>query len=500
MVKQQGHPKGLIFLFLTEMWERFSFYGISGILVLYLTKALNVSAADASLISGAYMAFTFLAPILGGWVADKLIGYTWSVIIGGIIIFAGNIILALPTGIEGVYLGLATVAIGTGFLKSTVSVLVGQLYTKNDNRRDSAYTIFYMGINLGSILAGLIISYVAEMINWHYAFVLIAIGMGFGLAIFITGYKKGVYSETSNIVNQANLKRKILLFNGAIWLIIGTIFCITLIFILLSSPGNTKIVITAISIGMLLYIALLAFRCDTKEERNQVLSILIFIITAVFFWSLYKQMFNSMALFIDKDIDRSFMGKVIPTGMFVLVPNSIFIILLASVFAKIWIVLENKGKNPSSPTKFLIGLLFTLASFSVLSFGAYVAQSSGQASSMFWPIFGIFLLTCAELCISPVGLSIVSKMAPEKFAAFLMGSWFLASSIGSYVSGLLSSLVTLPKGEITVAISSEAYFNLFSKCSIGMAIMITVYTIFLPLIKKLTGDKLPHQIKEDIEH
>lgn len=494
------HPKGLVYLFLTEMWERFSFYGISGILVLYLTKALNVSAANASLVSGAYMAFTFLAPILGGWVADKLIGYTWSVIIGGIVILLGNIILALPTGINGVYLGLATVAIGTGFLKSTVSVLVGQLYTRNDTRRDSAYTIFYMGINLGSILAGLIISYVAEMINWHYAFVLIAIGMGFGLAIFITGYKKDVYSDTSNIINHANLKKKILLLNGTIWLIIGTILCITLIFVLLSSPGNTKIVITMISIGMLAYIAFLAFSCDTRAERNQVLSILIFIITAVFFWSLYKQMFNSMALFIDKDINRTFMGNTIPTGMFVLVPNSIFIILLASVFAKAWMTLENKGKNPSGPVKFLAGLLFTLASFSVLAFGAYLAQKSGQQSSMFWPLFGIFLLTCAELCISPVGLSIVSKMAPARFAAFLMGSWFLASSIGSYVSGLLSSMVDLPQGEIDIAVSAGAYFNLFFKCSAGMGIMIVVYILFLPLIKKLTGDKLPSTTNEDIEH
>lgn len=483
------HPKGLYFLFFTEMWERFSFYGITGILVLYLSKGLNVSESEAGLVSGAYMAFTFLAPILGGWVADKLIGYVWAVTVGGILILLGNIVLSLPLDLNAVYLGLAIVAIGTGFLKSTVSVLVGQLYQPSDVRRDSAYTLFYMGINLGSILAGLIIAYVAEMINWHYGFALAAIGMAFGLCLFGYGYKKGYYSEKSNIVKSANLRRKIGLFNGAIWLIIGAIASIAIIFVLLSDPGNTKIVITVISFGLLFYIAFLAFKSQTTAERNQLLSILVFIITAVFFWSLYKQMFNSLALFIDKDIQRSIMGHTIPTGMFVLVPNSAFIIILASIFAKVWIVLDQKGKNPSSPAKFLMGLFFSLASFSTLALSAYLAYTTGTKSSMLWPLAGIFLLTCAELCISPVGLSIVSKMSPPRLSGFLMGSWFLASSIGSYVSGLLSSFVKIPKGQIAVSISAQAYFGLFYRCCIGMAIVICVFIIFLPVIKRLTGER-----------
>ena len=483
------HPKGLYFLFFTEMWERFSFYGITGILVLYLSKGLNVSESEAGLVSGAYMAFTFLAPILGGWVADKLIGYVWAVTIGGILILLGNIVLSLPLDLNAVYLGLAIVAIGTGFLKSTVSVLVGQLYQPSDVRRDSAYTLFYMGINLGSILAGLIIAYVAEMINWHYGFVLAAIGMAVGLCIFGYGYKKGYYSEKSNIVKSANLRRRIGLFSGAIWLIIGAIASITIIFVLLSDPGNTKIVITAISFGLLFYIAFLAIRSHTAAERNQLLSILVFIITAVFFWSLYKQLFNSLALFIDKDIQRSVMGLTVPTSMFVLVPNAAFIIILASIFAKIWIVLDRKGKSPSSPAKFLMGLFFSLASFSTLALSAYLAYTTGTKSSMLWPIAGIFLLTCAELCISPVGLSIVSKMSPPRLSGFLMGAWFLASSIGSYVSGLLSSFVKIPKGEIAVTISAQAYFGLFYRCCIGMAIVIGVFILFLPVIKRLTGER-----------
>jgi POT family proton-dependent oligopeptide transporter len=304
MPQTAKHPRGLYFLFFTEMWERFSFYGITGILVLYLTKHLNVTDGDASLVSGAYMAFTFLAPILGGWVADKLIGYVWSVSIGAILILLGNVVLALPFDLNMVYLGLAIVAIGTGFLKSTVSVLVGQLYERNDVKRDSAYTLFYMGINLGSILAGLIIAYVAEEINWHYGFALAAIGMLIGLTTFLTGYKNGHFSEQANIVKYDNLRRKIAFLNCAIWLVLGTIGTIFVIYTLLSDPGNTKIVITMISFGMLLYIAFLAFRSETSTERNQMLSILVFIITAIFFWSLYKQSFNSLALFIDNDTNK----------------------------------------------------------------------------------------------------------------------------------------------------------------------------------------------------
>lgn len=492
------HPAGLKLLFLTEMWERFSFYGISGILVLYLTKHLAIHSTDASLISGAYMAFTFLAPILGGYIADKLIGYVNSVIIGGVLILIGNILLAIPAGVDLVYLGLAIVAIGTGFLKSTVSVLVGQLYKETDIRRDSAYTIFYMGINLGSILAGLTISYIGEMVNWHYGFMLAALGMGLGLVIFIYGYKKGYYSEKSNIVNQQNLKRKFLMFNGAALLILGTIAITYIVFYLLSAPGNTKIVITFVSMAMLVYIALLAFKCQDKTERNQVFSILIFIITAVFFWSLYKQSFNSLAFFIDKDTDRMFMGHLLPTSLFVLVPNSVFIILLASLFAKVWISMGDK--NPSAPVKFLIGLIFTLISFATFALGAYLAMINNQGSSMLWPILGILFLTCAELCISPVGLSIVSKMAPSRLAAFLMGAWFLASSIGSYVSGLLSSLVVLPEGEVAVKISAQAYYDLFIKCTLGMGIIIIIYSLLIPLIKKLSDNKLPVTTNEDIEH
>lgn len=489
MPQTAKHPRGLYFLFFTEMWERFSFYGITGILVLYLTKHLNVTDGDASLVSGAYMAFTFLAPILGGWVADKLIGYVWSVSIGAILILLGNVVLALPFDLNMVYLGLAIVAIGTGFLKSTVSVLVGQLYERNDVKRDSAYTLFYMGINLGSILAGLIIAYVAEEINWHYGFALAAIGMLIGLITFLTGYKGGHFSEQANIVKYDNLRRKVAFLNCAVWLVLGTIGTIFVIYTLLSDPGNTKIVITMISFGMLLYIAFLAFRSETSTERNQMLSILVFIITAIFFWSLYKQSFNSLALFIDKDTNREFMGHMIPTSMFVLVPNSAFLIMLASLFAKMWIKLGDAGKNPSGPMKFLIGLLFTLASFATFAFGAYLAYTTGARSSMLWPLLGIFLLTCAELCISPVGLSIVSKMSPKRFAGFLMGAWFLASSIGSYVSGLLSSFVHIPKGVDDVTVSAHAYFDLFSRCSLGMLAVIIVFAIFLPLIKRLSNEK-----------
>jgi POT family proton-dependent oligopeptide transporter len=484
------HPKGLYFLFFTEMWERFSFYGINGILVLYLTKHLTIAHDDASLVSGAYMAFTFLAPIIGGWVADKLIGYIWSVIIGASLIFLGNVILALPLALNAVYLGLATIAVGTGFLKSTISVLVGQLYQTNDQKRDSAYTLFYMGINLGSILAGLIIAYIAEKINWYYGFALAALGMLVGLIIFITGYKKGYFSQQSNIIKSDNLRHKIIGINGGTWLLIGTCVFIYFMFYLLSDPANTKIVITMISFAMLFYILFLALRSKSTEERKQLLSILVFIITAIFFWSLYKQSFNSLALFIDHDINRVFMGITIPTSMFVLVPNSIFIILLASLFAKIWLKLAEKGNNPSAPVKFLIGLLFTLASFITFTLSAYLAYTSGVASSMLWPLVGIFLLTCAELCISPVGLSIVSEMSPKHLSGFLMGAWFLASSIGSYVSGLLSSFVHIPRGMNNVIISAHAYFNLFSRCSLAMAIVIIIFILLLPLIKRLTNKNL----------
>ncbi len=479
------HPKGLAYLSLTEMWERFSYYGISGILVLYLTKVLNLTISEAGIVSGTYMAFCYLSPMLGGLIADRLIGYIWSVILGGIVILIGNIFLAFPYGLHTIYLGLATVAMGTGFLKSPISVLVGQLYAKDDGRRDSAYTIFYIGINFGSILAGLIISYVAEAVNWRYAFILMAIGMILALIIFGVGYKKGFYVKELNIVNHAKSKHYKSFVNSDGWLIIAAISSIPCLFLLLTFPEHTKIIISIMTIGMLSYIISLALNSENKKERDQLLSIVIFIVIGISFWALYKQLFNSIAFFMDNDINRNFLGLTIPTGMFILVPNSFFIILMALGFSKIWMCLETKGKNPSSPTKLLLGLLFVLLGFLTLSFSAYLAQSTEHASSMLWPIIGIFFLTCAELCISPVGLSLVNKMAPDRFAAFLMGAWFIAISIGSYISGILSSYITLPKGDIAIKISAGVYFNLFLKCSIGMAIIIVIYTFLLPLVNRL---------------
>lgn len=478
-------PKGLAYLSLTEMWERFSYYGISGILVLYLTKVLNLTISEASIVSGTYMAFCYLSPMLGGLIADRLIGYIWSVILGSIIILIGNIFLALPYGLHTIYLGLATVVMGTGFLKPTISVLVGQLYAKDDSRRDSAYTIFYIGINFGSILAGLIISYVAEVVNWRYAFILMAIGMIFALIIFVVGYKKGFYVKELNNVSHAKPRHYNSFFNSDSGLIIIAIFSIPFLFLLLTFPEHTKIIISIVTIGTLSYIISLALHLESKKERDQLLSIVIFIVIGISFWALYKQLFNSIAFFVDKDIDRNFVGITIPTGTFILVPNSLFIILMALGFNKVWMWLEAKGKNPSSPTKLLLGLLFVLLGFLTLSFSAYLTQSTGHKSSMLWPIIGIFFLTCAELCISPVGLSLVNKMAPSRFAAFLMGTWFIAISIGSYISGILSSYAALPKGDIATNISAGVYCNLFLKCSIGMAIMIVIYTFLLPLINRL---------------
>lgn len=334
------YPKGLFFLFATEMWERFSFYGISAVLVLYLTTGLGLPDAQAALTSGAYMAFTFMSPMLGGFIADRVLGLRYSVTLGGALILVGNLVLAWREALPFVFAGLALVALGTGFLKATVSVMVGKLYAEGDPHRDSGYTLFYMGINLGALLAGLLMAWAARLWGWHNCFYLSSGGMALGLVAFQLGYPH--YDRGSDGFRRERLLARPFGLPNVAWLAVGTAALGLVMFHLFGHPGQTKVVVTYLSLAIIAGIAGLALTRKERAERNAIFAILVIIVVAICFQSFFKQLYNSLPLFVDRDIDKTLFGVHLEASFFALVPNSLAVITLAGV---------SPGCGPASPTR-----------------------------------------------------------------------------------------------------------------------------------------------------
>ncbi|MEI6286834.1 MAG: peptide MFS transporter [Bacillota bacterium] len=482
------YPKGLVFLFLTEMWERFSYYGISAILILYLITGLGVTDKEAALASGTYIAFTFMTPILGGFVADRVLGLRRSVTIGGIFILLGNLLLAMGGGLVYVFSGLALVAIGTGFLKSTVSVMVGKLYKDGDTHRDSGYTLFYMGINVGALLAGLIVTYVAEKYGWTLGFYLAAVGMLVGLIIFQFGYK--YYNNAVDGFERKNLFKRPLVLTNLTWTIIGTIAVFVAMVYLFQHSAQTKVVITYLSMIIVAGISVLALTCKDKKERNSIFAILIIILAAICFQALFKQMNNSLTLFVDRDFNKELFGIHMASSFFALVPNALAVVVFASVFTWLWAKLADNGQNPSIPTKIVIALCFAIISSGLLAWVASGIAETGVKASAWWVILAIAILTLGELNILPMGLSAVSALAPKRYSALLMGSWFLCSSVGGYFSGFLTSLAEIPKDKVQdVVYTSSVYYGLYWKCALALVAVAIIMLLITPFVNKLMAKK-----------
>lgn len=480
----QKYPKGLIFLFLTEMWERFSFYGISAILVLYLTKGLGLSSKEAGLASGAYMAFTFMTPILGGFVADKILGLRRSVSLGAVLILAGNLMLAIGHGLMSVFAGLACVALGTGYLKATVSVMVGKLYHEGDTHRDSGYTLFYMGINVGALLAGLCMGFVAEKYGWTKGFYLSSAGMLLGLIVFQIGYP--YYNNEADGYKRENLFKRFLGLPSLAWITLGTIALGGVMVYLFDHSGQTKLVITYISLAIIAGIFVLGLLCKDPKERNSVFAILIIIVAAIFFQSFFKQMYNSLTLFVDQDFDKALFGVPLSASFFSLVPNSLAVIVFAGMFSWLWARLADRGRNPSIPLKIVLALCFAVLSATLFAWVAQRIALSGQKASAWWVVLGIAVLTLGELHILPMGLSAVSALAPKRYASLLMGSWFLCNSLGGYFSGFLTSLAEVDPARVTdVSYTANVYFNLYWRCAAALGGVAVVMFILTPFVKRL---------------
>ena len=442
-----GHPRGLATLFFTEMWERFSFYGMRAILILFMTApaaggGLGSSVATAGVIYGLYTSMVYFLSVPGGWVADKIFGQRRAILYGGILIVLGQFSLGVPR-VPFFYLGLLLLILGTGLLKPNVSTVVGQLYAAGDVRRDAGFSIFYMGINLGASISPLIVGYVGQRINWNLGFMLAGAGMALGLIQYVLGGRylgeaglHPVPCETPEA--RAKLHCTVGIGVAALVALIG-------VPVLLQAVG--AIHITAAGLGTANGVALLAvtiaifgWLLSSKEwtpiERKRLIAIAALFVASVFFWSAYEQAGSTLTLLADRSTDNHAFGLSFPSSWYQSVP-AIFVILLAPVFAFIWM---RFGKHdPSTPAKFSVGLVLVGLGFVVVGIGA-ARGVHGVLISPWWLIGAYFLQVCGEMCLSPVGLSALTKLAPQRVAGFMMGVWFVSISIGDYVGGLFGSV------------------------------------------------------------
>ncbi|MDH3417970.1 MAG: peptide MFS transporter [Gammaproteobacteria bacterium] len=438
-----GHPRGLSTLFFTEMWERFSYYGMRALLVLFMVDqieqgGLAFSDQTATAIYGLYTAAVYLVALPGGWIADRLTGAQRAVWLGGIVIMSGHFVLAIP-GLGTFFLGLVLVVLGTGLLKPNISAIVGELYGRGDERRDAGFTIFYMGINIGAALGPLVCGLLARD-NWHYGFAAAGVGMLVGLIQFRASraYLGSAGLEPEHAASEGGMRRNAWVGIALSLSVIGGLLLAGLTGVVrfdavLLARGTTYVIA---AVGLLYFAYLFLLGGLTPEERGRVVVILALFLAAAMFWAGFEQAGSSLNLFAERYTIREFGAFEIPAAWFQSL-NPIFIIVLAPLYSMLWVSLARRHLNPAAPLKFAAGLMILGAGFAVM-IGAARLVAAGDQVLPTWLFFTYLLHTMGELALSPVGLSSVSRLAPRRFVGQMMGVWFLAASLGNIIAGLIA--------------------------------------------------------------
>ncbi len=439
-----GHPTGLVVLFFTELWERFSYYGMRGILILYLVTAtdrggLGFDVAMAGAIYGLYTSMVYLAGVPGGWLADRILGQRRSVLYGGILIALGHFAIALNS-LAAFYSGLGLIILGTGLLKPNISAMVGQLYRPGDDRRDAGFTIFYMGINLGAMFGPLACGWLAEKVAWHYGFGVSGIGMVLGLIVYtIFGRALGHAGTKTLDMKSAEVRttrRRALAGGGAIALGVAAVVAMVSVGWLTVIGVANVFGVVLVGLSAVFFGWIFVSFNWTRAQRNRLIIIAILFVGAAIFWSGYEQAGSSLTLFADEHTNRMWGGEEFPTSWFQSVP-AFYVLVLSLVFAVLWTTLGRR--QPGYVAKFAFGLGFLGAGFIVMIMAAKRVADGSQVGSS-WLLGYYFLSVVGEMFLSPIGLSAVTRLAPRRVTSTMMGAWFLASAVGSYFAGRAAGL------------------------------------------------------------
>jgi len=481
-----GHPRGLATLFFTEMWERFSYYGMRAILIYYMTDkivkgGLGFNDDKAGAVYGLYTAMVYLLCLGGGWVADRIVGQQRAVLMGGLLIAAGEFSLMAPSQ-AAFYLGLVLLMAGTGLLKGNVSTIVGQLYRQGDPRRDSGFSIFYMGINLGALISPIFCGWVGERISWRWGFGLAGLGMLAGVIQYVLQLKflgeAGRHpASTGDAAADTKQRRSAVLSVGAglavfaLLGILGTTGVITFTASMISDSLGWAL----LGISVVVFAWLIFSKTWTTEERKRSAAILVLFVASAVFWASYEQAGSSLSLFAERSTDRHIFGFEFPASWFQFV-QPVFVILLAPVFAWLWLAMNRRKIEPSSPAKFSMGLLWAGLALAILV-PASMMSTHGALVSSWWLTGTYFMQTVGELCLSPVGLSVMTKLAPARAAGFMMGMWFLSISIGNWMAGKAASLYS--------SVPLPSLFGIVAGCTIVAALVLVL--LIRPTVRLMSG-------------
>ena len=495
-----GHPRGLFVCFATELWERFSFYGMKYLLLLYLTKYHLFSDKNGLEVLGGYAALVYAMPVIGGLLADRYLGMRKAVVFGGILLALGHLGMAIEGeqarnvsgqivrddgALQVFYFSLALIVIGVGFLKPNISTIVGRLYTQDDPRRDAGFTIFYMGINIGAFAATLLCGYLGETYGWRYGFGAAGIGMVIGLATFLYGQKhlQGIAEPRDSAVlrqkSPVGLSKEITIYLCAL-LAVGVVWK------MLQFHGAVGATLNTVSVAVLVGLAwFIGTKCD-PIERSRMIALVILTMSTVVFWALFEQGAASMTLYADRVMDRNIFGIQMTAAQFGSL-NALFIFMFAPLFAWLWTTLGRRGLEPSTPVKFALGIAQAGLGFGALVIGASRPGEAGLVAG-YWMVLAYLLHTTGELCLSPVGLSAVTKLAVPSVVGVMMGSWFLATAYSEFVAVQLAKLAAIETvdGTVTdVSLALASYTELFHDLFWVGLLVAAALLLISPLLKRM---------------
>lgn len=495
-----GHPRGLFVCFATELWERFSFYGMKYLLLLYLTKYHLFTDANGLEVLGSYAALVYAMPVIGGLLADRYLGMRKAVIFGGLLLVAGHLGMAVEGeqaryvdgavvrddgALQVFYFSLALIVMGVGFLKPNISTIVGRLYAQDDHRRDSGFTIFYMGINIGSFVATLLCGYLGETYGWAYGFGAAGIGMLIGLVTFIGG-QKHLHNHAEPPRPEVLKEPTVLGLNKEWSIYLGALLGVFAAWQMLQFHGAVGFALNALSVIVLAGLAwFITTQCD-RVERGRMIALIVLTLSTVVFWALFEQAAASMTLFADRVMDRTLFGIEFTASQFGSL-NAFFIMTLAPFFAWLWTALDRRGLEPSTPVKFALGIAQAGLGFGALVWGAAHPDDAGLVAA-WWMVLAYLLHTTGELCLSPVGLSAVTKLSVPSVVGVMMGSWFLATAYSEFVAAQLAKLAaiaTVDGGVTDIAAALQSYTSLFTDLfwvGLGVALLLLLVS---PLLRRL---------------
>lgn len=498
-----GQPRGLFVLFLAEGCERFSYYGMRALLALYLVQHFLFEDSQSFEIYAAYGAMVYFMPIVGGFIADRYLGFRRAVIYGAVLLCIGHALMAFEgeaaTIVDGVvvrdvlamdvmFLALSFIIVGVGFLKPSISNIVGQLYAEDDPRRDQGFTIFYMGINLGAFTATIVCGYLGEVYGWSYGFGLAGIVMLLGLGVFLRG--QNLFGDAGHSPSHDKLKAKVVGVQTE-WLIYALGILLTVVsWALLQFRLAADLLLYTVSIAGVLGVFIYTKLKCTKDQLHRMTVVLYLIVVSTVFWALFEQAGSSIKLFADRNVDLDVLGFSVKASQ-VDALNPCFVILFAPLFAGLWQFLSSRGWEPSTPMKFALGIVQAGLAALMIAFGTELADSSAQVAFI-WVVLAFFFFTTGELCLSPVGLSMVTRYSVPEVMGVMMGVWFVASSVGTLLSGVLAKLAAIDGARdqvIDAAVSLPIYqsaFYVYGLIGVGTGV---VLLLIAPFVRRFLHEK-----------